>query len=100
MVDYDGMRGYVRSASLEFFYNDHTDFEAGVLSLKGKTKGKDTVALRSSDKGGRNLGEYVLGTPVTVFDVVDGWAEIDSCGFHCRIRADRVTLERESAAAE
>lgn len=99
-VDYDGMRGYVQTSSLEFYANDHTEFEAGYLSLKGKIKGSDTVWLRSSDKGERMLKECVLGTPVTIFDIVDEWAEIDSCGFHCRIRSDRVTKAKDIPAAE
>ena len=100
LIDYEGLRGYVQSSSLEYYANDHTDFEAGYLSLNGKIKGNDTVWIRSTDKGERMLKECVIGTPVTVFDIIDDWAEIDSCGFHCRIKANRVTMEKEIAAAD
>ncbi len=100
LVDYNGMRAYIQSSSLEFFRNDHTDFEAGLISVKGKTKGKDAVHVRSRDRGCRDLGEYRLGTPITVFDIVDEWAEVDVCGWHCRILTKYVTLVQNSASAE
>ena len=99
-VDYDGMRGYVHTSSLEFYANDHTDFDAGVLSVNGKTKGKNTVWIRSTDKGVRSLQECRVGTPITVFDVIDDWVEIDSCGFHCRIQSKYVTMDQETASAD
>ncbi len=99
MVDYDGMRGYVRTAALEFCYNDHVDFESGVVSVKGRTKGKDTAWTYY--RGGKHnvIEEYKLGTPLTVFDVLDQWAEVDICGRHCYIRSDHFTLEREITSA-
>ena len=95
LVDYDGMRAYVQSSALEFFRNDHVVFDAGVVTVKGKAKGKETVHVRSRDKGCRDLGEYLQGTPITVFDIVDEWAEVDICGWHCRILTKYVTLEKE-----
>ena len=92
LVDYHGMRAYIQSSSLEFFRNDHTDFDPGLIAVKGKTQGKDTVHVRSRDRGCRDLGEYRLGTPITVFDIVDNWAEIDICGWHCRVLAKHVVL--------
>ena len=100
LVDYDGMRGYVLTSALEFFCNDHTDFDTGVISVKGKTTGKDAVHARSRDKGRRDLGEYQLGTPITVFDIIDEWAEVDICGWHCRIESRYVTLQKGTASAE
>ena len=100
LVDYNGTRAYVQSSSLEFFRNDHTDFDTGLLSVNGKTQGKDSVHIRSRDKGCRDLGEYRLGTPITVFDIVDKWAEIDICGWHCRVLAKHVTLTKETASAD
>ena len=99
-VDYDGTRAYVQTESLEFFANDHTDFEAGYVSSKGKITGRDTVHARSRDKGCRDLGEYKLGTPITVFDIVDEWAEVDICGWHGRILSKFVTLESELRTAD
>ncbi len=100
MVDYDGLRGYIQNGSLEFFTNDHTDFETGKVSVKGRTDGKDTVHVRSRDKGQRDLGEYRIGTPITVFDIIDEWAEVDISGWHCRILAKYVILEKELASAD
>ncbi len=100
LVDYNGMRAYIQSGSLEFFRNDHTDFDKGLISVKGKTKGKDTVHVRSRDKGCRDLGEYRLGTPITVFDIIDEWAEVDLGGWHCRVLTKYVTLTQETASAE
>ena len=99
-VDYDGMRAYVQTESLEFFANDHTDFDAGYVSSKGKITGKDTVHARSRDRGCRDLGEYKLGTPITVFDIIDEWAEVDICGWHGRILSKFVTFESELITAE
>lgn len=100
LVDYNGKRGYVQTSSLEFYANDHTDFLPGVLSVKGRTKGNDTANIRSRDSKHRILDEYPLGTPVTVFDIVDEWAEIDICGWHCVINSKFLTLEKETAAAD
>ncbi len=99
-VDYDGLRGYVRSSSLEFFYNDHTDFVAGYLSVKGKTEGRDTVKIRSMDMSGKILKECKVGTPVTVFDVIEGWVEIDGEGFHGMIQSKYVTMENGIASTD
>ena len=100
LVDYNGTRAYIQTAALEFYCNDHTGFEAGYVSVKGKIQGKDSVHVRSRDKGCRDLGEYQLGTPVTVFDVVDDWAEIDICGWHCRLQTKYITMEKEIASAQ
>ena len=99
-IDYKGTRGYVQTGSLEFFYNDHVDFDTAVLSVKGKTTGKNTAHVRSRDKGMRDLGEYCVGTPVTVFDMVDDWAYVDIEGFFCRVESKYVTLEKETALAD
>jgi hypothetical protein len=99
-IDHDGRRGYVKTSSLEFFANDHTDFQAGVLSVKGKTSGKDTCNIRSRDDKHRVLADYPLGTPVTIFDIIDDFAQIDICGWHCTVNTKFVTLEKEIASAE
>ena len=95
LVDCGGLRGYVLTSALEFFRNDHTDFEPGVISVKGRTKGNDTVHARSRDRGRRDLGEYKLGTPITVFDIIDEWAEVDICGWHGMILSKYVTVVEE-----
>ena len=102
LVDYEGTRGYVQTASLEFFANDHVDFENGLVSIKGKIKGKDTVNVRSRDDTHRYLdpkAPVTVGTPVTVFDIIDEWAEVDICGWHCLINSSYLTLENQMATA-
>ena len=99
-IDHEGRRGYVKTASLEFFANDHTDFQTGLLSVKGKTSGHDTCNIRSRDEKHRVLAEYPLGTPVTVFDIIDDFAQVDICGWHCTINTKFLTLEKETASAD
>ena len=100
LIDHNGMRGYVKTSSLEFFSNDHTDFETALLSLKGKTTGRETCNIRSRDDKHRILAEYPLGTPVTVFDVIDDFAQVDICGWHCTINMKFLTMEKETASAD
>ena len=100
LVDYDGMRGYVRSAALEFCYNDHVDFESGVVSVKGRIKGKDTAWTYYRAGNHNIIEEYRLGTPLAVFDVLDQWAEVDIGGRHCYIKSDHFTLDREIVSAD
>ena len=99
-IDYDGRRGYVQTSSLEFFANDHTDFETGLLSVKGKTSGKETCNIRSRDDKHRVLADYPQGTPVTVFDVIEDFAQIDVCGWHCTVNTKFLTMEKETASAD
>ena len=99
-IDYDGRRGYVQTSSLEFFANDHTDFQAGLISVKGKTSGRETCNIRSRDDKHRVLADYPQGTPVTVFDVIEDFAQIDVCGWHCTINTKYLTLEKETASAD
>ena len=98
-VDHEGDRAYVVTNGLEFFANDHTEFEAGYLSLNGKIKGKGRVQVRDMATGSIVEG-FQPGTPVTVFDFLDDYAEIDVAGFHCVVKLDCLTLERTLAAAE
>lgn len=99
LIDCEGTRGYVKTASLEFFANDHTEFDTGYLSVKGRTTGKDTATIKSRDKAKRRLEDCRLGMPMTIFDIVDDWAYVDIDGFFCRVDVKYVTLEKDIAAA-
>lgn len=99
-VDHNGLRGYIKTSSLEFFANDHTDYQTGMLSVKGKTAGRETCNVRSRDDSHRYLAEYQQGTPVTVFDIIDDYAQIDVCGWHCTVNTKYLTLEKETASAD
>ena len=98
-IDHEGDRAYVKTSTLEFYANDHTDIEGGYLSLNGKIKGKGIVQVRDPDTMSI-LGSYQPGTPVTVFDILDDFAEIDVGGWHCVVNITCLTLERSLAAAE
>ena len=100
LVDYNGMRGYVSSGALEFFCNDHTEFDPAYVSVKGKIKGKEPVQLRARVNYGILETQANMGTQITVFDVIEGFAEIDVEGKHCMINEKYVTFEKDLAAAE
>ena len=105
-VDQDGDRGYVITSALDFYTNDHTQFEGGYLSLNGKIKGKGRIQVRDPDtmaiiKDGKDVVFYQPGTPVTVFDILEDfdYAEIDVCGYHCVVMLSCLTLERSLTTA-
>ncbi len=94
MVDYDGMRGYVLTDSLIFHANSIRSYETGLISINGRTTGKSPINIRAKAKSGaRILGEYVLGTPLTIFYRDDKWCEVDVAGWHGYILTEYVTLE-------
>ena len=97
-IDHEGDRAYVKTSTLEFYANDHTDIEAGYLSLNGKIKGKGIVQVRDMDTMSI-LDSFQPGTPVTVFDILEGFAEIDVAGWHCVVMLECLTLERALADA-
>ena len=68
--------------------------------MKGKTAGRETCNVRSRDEKHRILAEYPQGTPVTVFDVIEDFAQIDVCGWHCTINTKFLTMEKETASAD
>ncbi len=106
-VDYQGDRAYVPTGALEFYANDHTEFEGGYLSLNGKIKGKGIIQVRTDHiqkaivKGENGTVSFQPGTPVTVFDILEDFdcAEIDVCGYHCVVMLSCLTLERSLNAA-
>lgn len=93
-VDHEGDCGYILTGALDFYANDHTDFEGGYLSLNGKITGNGRVQVRDFDTN-KILEGYKPGTPVTVFDILEdfNYAEIDIEGLHCYVKLDCLTLE-------
>ncbi|MCR5566031.1 MAG: hypothetical protein K6F61_04205 [Clostridiales bacterium] len=93
-VDHAGDCGYILTSALDFYANDHTDFEGGYLSLNGKTTGKGRVQVRDFETN-KILEGFKPGTPVTVFDILEdyNYAEIDVEGLHCYVKLDCLTLE-------
>ena len=97
-VDHEGDRAYVVTSGLEFYANDHTDTELGYLSLNGKIKGKGKIQVRDFETRGI-IRDYQPGTPVTVFDFLEDFAEIDVGGYHCVVNLSCLTLERSLVSA-
>ena len=97
MVDYDGMRGYVLTAALEFHPLSMRGYSTGKISINGRTKGKSPINIRANPKNGsRILGGYVVGTPLTIFSIGEKWCEVDVEGWHCYILTEYVTLDNPS----
>lgn len=93
-VDDNGIRGYVMTSGLTFYDNSPREYAAGIITVKGKTPSGNTVHVRSINKNNsRQIAEYPVGTPVTVFAQDDKWSEIDVEGWHCYILSEFVTLE-------
>ena len=97
-VDHEGDRAYVVTSGLEFYANDHTDTELGYLSLNGKIKGKGKIQVRDFETRGI-IRDYQPGTPVTVFDFLEDYAEIDVGGYHCVVNLNCLTLESSLVSA-
>lgn len=97
MVDYQGMRGYLLTDTLNFYSNEPREFKNGCISFRGKTSGsKNTIHTRAAAKSSsRQLGEYPVGTPVAVFSSDEKWSEIDIDGYHCYVMSEFVTLTDE-----
>ena len=98
-VDYEGMRGYVLTSSLEFYPNMIRSFETGLVAIEGRTVGKSPINVRAKPKNGsRILGSYVVGTPLTIFSRDDQWCEVDVEGSHCYILTEYVELSESGSA--
>ena len=101
MVDDNGLRGYVLTSGLTFYPNDpREDYVSGVITFRGKTTSRNTVHVRSSNKGSaRQLAEFPCGTPLTIFSQDEKWCEVDVGGWHCYIMNDFVTFDEVAVAA-
>ncbi|MBQ9253016.1 MAG: hypothetical protein IJ188_10330 [Clostridia bacterium] len=101
MVDDEGVRGYVLTMGLTFFDNAPKQYAAGIITVKGKTPSGNTVHVRSAAKNtARQIAEYPVGTPITVFAQDDKWSEIDVAGLHCYILSEFVTLQEPLILAD
>lgn len=101
MVDDNGVRGYVMTSGLTFFDNSPKQYAAGLITVKGKTPSGNTVHVRSSNKNtARQIAEYPVGTPITVFAQEGKWSEIDVDGLHCYILSEFVTLQEPLIVAD
>lgn len=101
MVDDNGIRGYVLTSTLSFYDNAPKQYAAGTITVKGKTPSGNTVHIRSSNTNkARQIAEYPVGTPLTVFAQDEKWSEVDVAGWHCYILSEFVTLQEPLMSAE
>ena len=95
LIDNQGVRGYVLTSTLTFYDNKPRQYAAGIITVKGKatTKGS-TVHVRSSKSNkARQIAEFPVGTPISVFEQDEKWSEVDAGGLHCYILSEFVTLQ-------
>ena len=76
----------------------------GYLSQNGKIKGKGKIQVRDYETGATIKDDsgtifYQPGTPVTVFDILEDFAEIDVGGYHCVVNLKCLTLESSLVSA-
>ena len=65
-VDYNGVRGYIQTASLEFYQNEEREYRSGYVATKsGHTYGDSTVHVRNNPKE-KQMEEYRLCTHITI----------------------------------
>ena len=95
LVDHQGMRGYIKTASLKFYPKDNGEYTTGVLSYNGRTysrNGTTTVNIRAKAvNGSRILETVVIGEPVTVFSTTGKWSEVDCKGWHGYVLSKYIT---------
>lgn len=106
-VYYDGMVGYVLTSALRFYPvggvqeaeagDGASEIRSGWISFRGKLKSRNTINIRMNGKNGsRILGDYIAGTPVTVFSQSGKWSEIEVDGYRAFILSEYVTLDAEA----
>lgn len=100
-VDYNGVRGYIQTASLEFYQNEEREYRSGYVATKsGHTYGDSTVHVRNNPKE-KQQEEYRVGTPITIFEDDGKWCHIEVQGHMCYIsREFMVYEEQETASSE
>ena len=92
-VDYNGERGYIQTASLQFYQNEAREYRSGFVATKsGHTYGNSTVHVRNNPKE-KQQEEYPVGTPITVFEDDGKWCHIEVQGHMCYISREFMVYE-------
>lgn len=101
LVDIDeGPRGYIATQYLTFYPNVPMQYQSALLSVNGKTKGKNPIWIRAEDNSkGRRLVQYDPGMPLTVYAQNSKWTEVDVGGYHGYILSKYVTMETPEQSA-
>ena len=72
-----------------------------IITLGNIKKPADALCLCSESWYNNNINRERRGFRMPkVFDIVDEWAEVDICGWHCLMLSKFLTVEKESASAD
>ena len=100
-VDDGNVRAYVLTSGLTFYDNKPRNYAAAIITVKGKTPSGNTVHPRTSASNkAKQLEEYPVGTPITVFSQDEKWSEIEVDGWHCYMLSEFVTLQEPLITAD
>lgn len=92
-VNYNGTVGYVLTRCLQFHDSSKELLGIGVLTYNGKATGRTTINVRNSADGdSAKVSEWKTGTEVLVFDLSNGWYEIEHNGIHGYVMAKYLTM--------
>ena len=98
-VDYNGLRGYVMTSMLTFYPNEHREYRTGRITTKsGHVKGSVTVHVRNLAKN-KQMEEYPVGTPLTVFEEDEKWCQVELNGHLCYIKREFMRFDEELQTA-
>jgi len=93
-IDYNGVRGYVKSGSLTFYDNNPRTYQTGTACVNGRVMKGEVVPLRASAKSSsRKLADCAMNTPLTIFSEDGKWIEVDAMGFHGYIESKHVMMD-------
>lgn len=93
-INDNGTVGYVQTSCLKFYGGEVESLGVGTLTYKGKATGKTTINVRGdAKKGSARITEWKTGTEVIVFDLRDGWYEIEHDGIHGYVMDDFLTMK-------
>ena len=93
-IDYYGKIGYVLTATIAY-PNTKNGVQTGLVCTKdGTTTGKQTINLRMrTSRRSRKIAAIKVGTPVTVYGINKGWAEVDADGWHGYLMEEYIALD-------
>ena len=80
-INYKNTVGYILTDCLKFYSVSEKTEGKGMLCYNGKTSGDTTVNIRlEADVGSRKIGNFIIGTEVTIIKYDDEWCEIEVGG--------------------